>query len=163
MSSIIIRTATLQDADAIVPLWREMMEVHQDVEPAIWTMSEDADQNWRKFLETRFDNPESTVLVAEHEGCLIGYLIANRMNIPPVFAAPPTGGIMDCAVTQSQRRRGIGELLVKAALHWFRSQGIEMVHVGYASNNPMSSTFWVKMGFQPFRIAGFRYVGEEIA
>jgi len=91
MNKPIIRPATERDIDAIIPLWREMMELHQQVEPVVWTMSDGADDAFRRYLAGRLADNSHLVVVAESRGRVIGYRVPACRAGMPIPAAAPAG------------------------------------------------------------------------
>ena len=68
----------------------------------------------------------------------------------PVFKMEKYGSIYDICITKEHRHQNIGEMLVREVKKWYKSRGISRVHVQVASANPISTSFWRKMGFTPF-------------
>jgi len=156
MGEVMVRQATDRDLAAILRLWHEMMELHADIEPMIWTIGPDAESQMRLYLADNIQSEGMLLLVAENEGEVVGYLLAAKAPRPPVLDPPVCGAISDCAVTRSARRRGIGSKLVAQAMDWFREQGLAHVQVSHATRNPMSSAFWKAQGFRPYQATCIR-------
>lgn len=158
MSEVTIRIAAERDCDAIVSLWREMADLHAEIEPAVWTLGPDADEHWRRHLSDCLDSGDFRVFVAVQGRQTVGFLLASKAKRPPVLHPPTQGAIHDTCVTRSARRRGIGKRLVAAAIDWFRSEGLPMATVAYALGNPASGPFWRAQGFSPYQTAAVRAV-----
>ena len=65
MSEVTVRRAAERDADAIVRLWREMQDLHAEIEPVVWTTVADADALFRSHLADLLGDPDHAVFVAE--------------------------------------------------------------------------------------------------
>ena len=63
--SEVIRQATEQDLDAIVRLWREMAELHQEIEPLVWTLGPEPDGPARQHFADCLANPDYRLFVAQ--------------------------------------------------------------------------------------------------
>ena len=163
MNRIEVRRASKRDIDAIVPLWREMMELHQEIEPANWTMAPDADEIFRSYLAQCLDDPEHMIAVAVSAGELVGFIHASRAYRPPVVTPQAQGAVNGIGVTANARRQGIGRMLVEEAMRWFRGQGLAVAKAGWAAANPLSAPFWIAQGFRPYQVTGLRPVGPDDA
>jgi len=161
MSRIAVRRGTKADFDAITGLWRELAALLQEVEPVVYTATTDAPDHFRRHLSRSMDQPDHVVFVALTGERVIGYLVAFVQERPPVREPHAVGGIGDCCVTRTFRRRGIGSLLVREAMKWFRSQGLKFTEVGYAVKNPEAVSFWSAQGFQPYSVMALRAVELE--
>ena len=53
MTEVMVREGTQQDFDAILGLWREMAELHQEIEPMVWTLGSEPDGLFRQHLAGR--------------------------------------------------------------------------------------------------------------
>jgi GNAT superfamily N-acetyltransferase len=152
-----------RDIDAIVPLWREMMELHQQLEPLNWTIGADANDTFRSYLGKCLDDPDRLVAVAVCAGEIVGYLHAAKTRRLPLLESPVEGTIEGCCVARDARRRGVGRMLVAEAMTWFRAQGLTVAKAGYALANPLSGPFWNALGFRPCVVIGIRPVASEEA
>ena len=149
MKPITVRRAGARDIDAIVPLQREMMELHQQLEPLNWTIGADANDIFRSYLGKCLDDPDRLVAVAVCAGEIVGYLHAAKTRRLPLLESPVEGTIEGCCVARDARRRGVGRMLVAEA--------------GYALANPLSGPFWNALGFRPCVVIGIRPVASEEA
>ncbi len=161
MTQVTVRRATLDDVKAIVALWRELMAVHYQVAPLVWTLSDDAEERYREHLGNMMQDPDRCLLVAEQEGTVVGYFVAQRGTRPPVLVPARRGVCEEICVASSARRRGVGKALVAEAMRWFESEGLPMAEVGYATDNPMSVPFWEGLGFRPYRITATRSLAPD--
>jgi GNAT superfamily N-acetyltransferase len=158
MSDVMVRLGTDVDVEAVVELWRELMAVHQAIAPMVWTLSEDAEERYRAHLADMMQDPNRRVFVAARQDEVVGYLVAEKGDRPPVLV-PSTRGIFgEICVAPSARRAGVGRRLVGEAMRWFREEGLPMAEVGYATDNPMSVPFWEGLGFRPYQVKAVRSV-----
>jgi ribosomal protein S18 acetylase RimI-like enzyme len=163
MTELIVRQATEQDVAAIVQLWREMADLHAEIEPMVWTLSPEADERCRQYLRDCIESSDCRLFVAVDAQRVVGYLLACKAKRPPVLVPPEQGAIQDACVTRSARRKGIGTRLVAAAMEWFRSEELTIAAVSHALGNDMSSAFWRAQGFRPHLASCVRPIadGEE--
>ena len=161
MQPIAVRRATIGDTDAIVRLWREMMDLHQEIEPAIWAMRTDAEEAFRMYLAQCLQDPDHMIAMAVRAEEPLGFIHAAKVQRPPVLEPPVEGIIHGCCVTRNARRQGIGCMLVAEATKWFREQSLTIARASWAINNPLSGPFWVAQGFRPYQVSGVCAVAVE--
>jgi GNAT superfamily N-acetyltransferase len=93
-------------------------------------------------LETILADRASVLLVAETDGGVIGYVAASVH--PTLYANGLVGWIEELMVDPSQRRGGIGRLLVSAAEGWIEAQDAAMV----ALATRRAEDFWLAVGYE---------------
>ncbi len=152
MSETHVRLATEADAESIADLWLEMMLVHQELAPEVWTLGPEALERYREWLPTMMQDENRRIFVAEEGTHLIGYVVVGKGDRPPVLTPPTWGRFAEICVSPSRRREGIGRRLVAAAMEWFRAENVPLIEVGYAADNLMSVPFWEGLGFRPYMI-----------
>lgn len=94
---------------------------------------------------------DAIVYVAEKNGEVIAHILASIQNYPPAFEIKSYGLINDLAVASAYRRIGIGEHLFNMAKDWFGKKGIKRVEIEVAVANEVSTSFWNKMDFKPYK------------
>lgn len=99
-------------------------------------------------------------VITSRSGFLPGttWLIAYAPNPQdnPVYCAtiqgirhsPESGGIQNVAVAPNFRRRGLGEVLVRKALHGFRQAGVKKVALEVTAENTTAVNLYLRIGFQ---------------
>jgi ribosomal protein S18 acetylase RimI-like enzyme len=144
-----IRRATLRDADRLVELWMEMWQFHYKLDPR-FAPSPMAATTMRHWIEGHLENPHSAIFCADHDGQIVGYLLATILENMPIVMNPSFGFVSEIAVTEKARRKGVGARLLKEAHAWFKSKLITSVEVNVAVRNAVSRQFWRKMGYAEF-------------
>ena len=91
----------------------------------------------RREVESNMDG----VLVAEVNGRVVGYITTS------VNPETKIGHIPNLAVHPDFQRRGIGRMLIEAALRLLRERGMEMAKIETLEQNIVASRFYPKMGF----------------
>ena len=82
----------------------------------------------------------SRTWIAEESGEIAGFLIAERL-------AARVAHIVTIDVVDRRRRRGVGSLLMDAAEHWAREQGLALVYLEAAENNTAAQAFYEARGY----------------
>lgn len=123
-----IRSMSMDDYKTIYALWLSCKGMGLND-------TDDSEAGIARFLER---NPD-TCFVAEEEGTLIGAIMAGNDG--------RRGYIYHTAVHPSYRKRGIGSLLVKAAVNALKRFGIGKVALVVFEKNADGNAFWEKQGF----------------
>jgi len=99
----------------------------------------DADRA-RTAITQAIEEPESTVLVAEHRGDLLGlctaYLDLNSVRFGPRC------WVEDLAVSPDHRSRGVGKALLDAAKDWARDRGASHLELDSGDARPDAHRFY---------------------
>lgn len=151
--------ARKSDIPAILEIWKELMDFHVPFDPR-YTLSDDAEESMGKNLERLIEAEDALVIMAVENTKVLGFGIARIDKYPPVFVKQICGTIEDLAVSSEHRRKGIGELILKEILGWFRSQGIDRVELRVASMNTVGYSFWRKQGFTDYMHIMYRDLPE---
>ncbi len=141
--------ATEPNIPEIVELWKELVDHHAKID-AFFTRREDGHMMFKSFITELINMKEAKVFIAIENEVIIGYIIAKIDEYPPVFLLEKYGAIYDLLVTSKHRKKGIGEKLWLETLKWFKDLGLERVELNIVPNNPESSSFWKKQGFQTY-------------
>lgn len=138
-----IKHATVDDAEALAHL---ILQVEKEAEFMLFEAGErtlDPDQQ-RGQIEAMQNEENSTILVAEAEGKLVGYLVARggraRRNKHTVYIV--------IGVLTSHRGKGVGTLLFTELERWARTKGIHRLELTVVADNQRAVSLYRKMGFE---------------
>ncbi len=146
-----IREANVDDTESIVDLWEEMMNFHIQ-KSSIYDIKPDARQIYEFYLKKILKNRDSIVLVCEIENKIVGYLMAEESQLPPVYKEDKVGTIVELCITEKHRNKGIGEKLVEKIEKWFVSKDIYTVECVISDFNEISKDFWFKNKYKPYNL-----------
>lgn len=151
MSEPIIRRAVPSDVDAIVAMLRAFHGQHVAWDAARWTTRNPpyfAYEGWIAALaENRGDG---VVFVAEIDGTVVGYLIAEMSKESPEHWTPRALYLQDLYVGEAHRRSGIARSLMNALLAWSKeSQPAFQLRLMTAAANDAARKFFAGFGFRP--------------
>ena len=146
-----IREANTDDIPSIVDLWEEMMNFHIQ-KSSIYDIKPDARQIYEFYLKKTLKSHESTVIICEIENKIIGYLMAEQSQLPPVYKEDTIGTIVEICITEKYRGRCIGEQLVEKIEKWFISNDIYTVECVISDFNEISKGFWFKNKYKPYNL-----------
>lgn len=146
-----LRHARADDVDALVELWLELTDFHVALD-SYYTRKPDATELMRDHFAKKIEVENAVVIIAEIDGKVVGYLMAEPSTRPPVFQGNSALTISDTCVKSDHRRLGIGKAMVDELISIARNQNIDRVEVGYSARNDVSIAFWEKIGFKPFSV-----------
>jgi GNAT superfamily N-acetyltransferase len=148
-NQIVVRRAAAKDIPAMVELWKEYMEFHRAA-GSPYAMKDDGPKRWAESASEHIASDKSCVLVAESSGRVIGMAVSHVTRRPPVIKQDRYGTIVDVAVTERFRCKGIGQRLFEETKKWFSDHEINRIELRVLTSNPTASAFWRQMGFKPY-------------
>ena len=137
MSTFTTRHATPDDLDALAPLfdaYRRFYEQPGDVALA------------SAYLHARMERGESTILVAEGDGALLGFC-----QLYPAWCSVAAARIFvlyDLFVDAGVRRGGVGRALMLAAQDFGRAAGAARLDLSTAHTNTRAQALYESLGWQ---------------
>jgi ribosomal protein S18 acetylase RimI-like enzyme len=148
-SGFVVRQAGLSDREAVVGLWKEMMDIHEALDQRLsiapdWR--DQVEQSVRRWLRDR----NSRLLVAEGVGGVIGFALGGVARTTLGIGPAEYGHIAHLCVTSEFRRRGVGRRLFDSMREWFVRRGVASIHLYVSCLNPASQQFWREMGFEDY-------------
>jgi len=165
--ALVIREATANDSERIGELALQLIRLEHSLnagtgEPTPWAGSAAEIRKQMARTTTKF-------LIAERNGELVGYTRVDlhgvdrrqgllwrmlRWVVESLTRRPranyfSSGGVISgILVTETERRTGVGNLLVEAAAKWLYNRGVSRVYVHVLRNNQSALQFWQKNGFE---------------
>lgn len=149
---ITIRAATASDQNALGRLGGALMRQHHASDPKRFIQVEHPEEGYGRYLVSQLSNPGSRVLVAEHEGRVVGYIYADLESTSWMELRGPCGFIQDVYVDESSRGLGAGRRLMHSAIDWIFSKGRSQVVLLTKTRNEHAQYLFTKLGFRPTMI-----------
>ena len=148
-SEILIRLATSDDLPALGRLGSMLVRLHHGFDPArFMAPARDSAEGYAWFLGTQLEQADPVVLVAEHDGKVIGYAYAGREPMSWKELRGPAGFIHDVVVEESAQDQGIGSGLLQAAAKWLEDHGAPRIMLWSAEANPSAQRLFERLGFR---------------
>lgn len=148
-SDLIVRRATATDLPRVGHLGALLVEEHHDfdAERFLGAMRR-TPLDYANFLRSQLERPDVAVLVAEQNGDVIGYAYAAVEGYDYMMLRGPAGVLHDVIVDPDYRGRGVGRLLLEAALEFLRSRGAPRVVLTTAEQNEPAQRLFARAGFR---------------
>ena len=145
----IIRRATPADLPGIGRLGALLVKEHYDFDPQRFLPARPGTpEGYASFIGTQLEDSDKAVLVADTGGDVIGYAYAAVEGYNYMALRGPAGVLHDIIVDPEHRGRGVGRLLLGAALEFFRSRGVPRVVLQAAERNEAAQRLFASMGFR---------------
>lgn len=143
-----IRTATSEDAKAVLELFCSVQELHAAHVPDLVKMPSEAARQL-EWLERAFAGSNAYVLVAEREGDIVGNLLAHEIRREESIIQPALHyfSLEHIAVAEPFRRRGIGTALLSALFAEAARRQINRIELQVWSFNDTGQQFFASHGF----------------
>ncbi len=148
-SGCAVRPARAEDSEAVVLLWKEMMDIHAAIDGRLrvgplWRAN--VVQSVARWLEGR----DSHLLVAETTDGVIGFALGGVGTVALGLQASIHGHVAHLCVSPRWRRQGVGRQLVASLREWFLARNAPSVQVYVSCLNPVSQKFWRGLGFEDY-------------
>ena len=148
-SGSIVRRATPADLQRIGRLGALLVEEHYGFDPQRFlAASRGTPEGYASFISSQLEDPDKAVLVADDKGEVIGYAYAAVEGYDYMSLRGPAGILHDIIVDPEHRGRGVGRLLLEAALSSFRSRGVPRVVLTTAERNETAQRLFAGARFR---------------
>jgi ribosomal-protein-alanine N-acetyltransferase len=108
----------------------------------------------RDVLAAFIAHRSSRTWVAEHEGSIAGFIIADREPVG-------IGHITTIDVLEGFRRRGVGTELMDVAEHWAHKAKLRLIYLETAEDNLKAQAFYEARGYKKVdRVEGYYSNGQ---
>jgi ribosomal protein S18 acetylase RimI-like enzyme len=156
---VILREATASDYEAICDLQHDSDVYHTHHLPTVWQVP-DEPHDTREDFASVLANDNCLVLVAEHEGEVVGYIDASvQRPTRPDEAGQPWCSINNVVVKCGRRRQGIGSMLLRAAEAWACEKGLAQVRLEVFEFNARARVLYKRLGYDTIS----RQMGKALA
>jgi GNAT superfamily N-acetyltransferase len=145
--TLTIREATPADTNGLVAsnkaLFAADAAVHDPLRNANWPAEHAAE-----FVAETLANPDMLVLVAEHDGTIIGHLIGAYLPASAMWTVS-RAELFSMQTDAPWRDQGIGSQLVAHFKTWAQATGVAQLRVSAYTANESALRFYRRHGFTP--------------
>ena len=146
-----IRDADSDDLNDVVSLWGMLAQHHEELSDQ-FALAWDGKRKWSRYLEERFSEISTKLIVAEEEGEIVGFMLCLLAPNTPVFKDRKIGIISDVYVLEERRRKGVTKSMLNRAVKWFEKNKVRSIQLGVAHDNFEARAAWRQVGFEPYMI-----------
>lgn len=147
MDQVVIRRAEDGDIEAIGRLWEQLVAYHLVLDERLPAAVRGGGRRYARRLYDKLHDPFSCLLVAEHSGLVIGFVLGMIVDLAPdVFDQEASGFLADIFVDGQHRKLGVGRALVDGLCDWFRERGVSYYEWHVAARNADGLAFWRAIG-----------------
>ncbi|BBD72863.1 N-acetyltransferase [Sulfodiicoccus acidiphilus] len=153
--AVTVREAKKEDAERIIELMVRLKKLNEEFDP-LYTVRQDIYDVVKKFVEASMGKENVAMIVAEDQE-VIGFVrleIRSRMFYEPTME----GVITDLYVLPPYRRKGVGKVLIDAAIKELKSRGVYLASAEFPPMNKISVDFYQRRGFKPLLYTFFKEV-----
>jgi diamine N-acetyltransferase len=146
--NMIIRKAVPWDYDALCALFDQVDALHRDKLPGMFQKPEGPVRD-KKHIEALMANEDVALYIAEADGCLLGFVHAVVRESPQrsIYRQRRYALIDNMAVKKGERRKGIGQSLMKKASQWAIEKGATTIDLCVYDFNEEAVRFYQSLGF----------------
>lgn len=140
-----IRTANMEDVEQLRHLYAELETDAVRYQPEHFTMGFRSND----FFRSIFENEEQEILVADANGKVIGFSHVMILKQKDIACLKPQTVIyiQDLDVSESERGKGVGTLLLKASREYGKRKGADFIRMQVFPQNADGIRFYEKNGF----------------
>jgi len=135
----------------VVELWEKLAKHHERLSDR-FELAWDSKRHWRAYLEKRFSEISTKLIVAEEAGNIVGFMLCMLSPNVPIFKERKIGIIADVYVLEERRRKGVARKMLDVAVRWFKKNKVRSVQLGVAHDNMEGRAVWRSIGFEPYMI-----------
>jgi ribosomal protein S18 acetylase RimI-like enzyme len=144
-----VRPAAPADLKAIGRLGALLVRTHHDFDPERFlAATPQTEHGYASFLGTQLEEPDIVVLVAEHDGEVVGYTYAGVEGTDYMALRGPAGVLYDIVVNPAHRGQGVGRRLLDATLAALKAKGAPRVVLSTAERNEPAQRLFARAGFR---------------
>jgi GNAT superfamily N-acetyltransferase len=138
---VTLRDADLADVEQLAALWQ----------PFLRRSESDQLDDLAVAIERTQQIPGERLVIAEYDGSFAGAVYLKAATYSPVNPEPVLQ-VHNAAVVPEHRRRGIGKVLVEAAVTWAEELGVGHVATAAASGSREANRFMARLALGPMAV-----------
>jgi GNAT superfamily N-acetyltransferase len=151
---MIIRRAKFKDIPILSQFAVDLLKYHEEFD-VYYAPAKNVKEEYIKYFKFCIRSSLKLLLVAEAEGKLIGYALAEINGRPSVFKIRNIALINDMFIVEKMRNSGIGKKMYLEIIEWVKGQRkkypkLDYVELGVHTKNVIGKKAWLKYGFEEY-------------
>jgi ribosomal protein S18 acetylase RimI-like enzyme len=147
--AVVIRPAVAKDVPELGRLGAMLVAAHHAFDPKRFFPSNDGTAaGYGGFLRSQLEEADAVVVVAEHNGAVVGYAYASVEGYDFMALRGPAGVLHDILVHPAHRGQGVGRMLLDATLLRLKEKGVPRVVLLTAERNEGAQRLFASIGFR---------------
>lgn len=150
---MLIRPALAQDVPALLPMVRQLTELHREWDPAKYDYLPRIEEMYEPWMRGKTTDPRAVFFVAQRENHgPVGFIIGTIEREIPIDHLREYGFIHDLWVEPAYRNEGIARQLVMSAIERYTQLGVKQIRLDTATKNDPARNLFTSCGFTPSNI-----------
>jgi GNAT superfamily N-acetyltransferase len=145
---MITRLANPGDHAAIFPMLRQLRLRQQQLDAALYQLHPDAERRFLRWVGEVGEDPRTTLLVAEEQGQIIGFVYATIEQALPIYLCEEFAVIREWWVEPGFRKLGAGRALINLAVKELAAVGVCQLRVRTAAGDVDARALLERCGFR---------------
>ena len=154
-----VRTGSAKDLDVLGPLWRSFYE-DQRAQGMHATVPANGFEEWSSSLRAALGR-FACLVVAEEGDKVVGFVAGRTRSAPKYLGGTQAGWVTEVWVEPAYRRQRLAEQMVRAAIDWFRGQGVTRIELQVVPGNEGARRLYARLGFADELVQMVREVGRD--
>lgn len=145
---MLIRSATIDDVPAVLPMLAKTCALHETWDAAKYGLRGHPEQYYEKWLTRLLHKERSVFLVAEDQGKLVAFLAATVEPEISIYSLQEFAFIHDIWVEPEYRKKGIAPQIIKLSVERFQEMGIKQIRLDTVAANESARRLFKSCGFR---------------
>ena len=148
---ITIQEAGRRHVDAIVDLWKALMEIHRKLDEDFFYATEYTDEDYETILIETIQScsEERKIFIALHNEEVVGYVTIEVLRFSMLMYNFDSFCVIgDIMVAEPYRNQGIGKMLLNEAKKNGKEQNVKKLKVNVFGKNKSSYEYFKNLGFE---------------
>jgi L-amino acid N-acyltransferase YncA len=142
------RTGNAADFFAVVSMMQQHRLRQEAFDAALYAPHPDAERRFQRWIGAVTEDPRSTLVVAEDEGRIVGFLYATIEKELPFYEHEEFAVVREWWVEPAFHGRGAGEAMIERAAAEFALAGVRQLRVRSAAGDEEARAVLQRCGFR---------------
>jgi ribosomal protein S18 acetylase RimI-like enzyme len=144
--NISIRNANQNDYDSLLPLFRQIHELHVNIRPDLYR--ENSTPVAQEYFESQLADVKQAIFVATKGNEIVGFVVTKEEEITenPFVRARKLLVINSLCVAETERKKGIGNILLNYVIDYGKSLNVDSIELGVSEANSSAIEFYESYG-----------------